>query len=139
MWDKLILTIRIDEPWNGNEELRLPSSRIASKDPESRRARERRISDGWEKNGGIEVETETGKRWVHKAEFELAKRARDMAGITEMDERPDSGPTPDLIEPTNAPDPGITLGFFELWGKHLAVIALAAALAILVVWTLMLK
>ena len=138
-WDKPSLTVKIDEPWNGSEERRLRSSRITSKDKESRRARERRISKGWEENGGVEVETENGTRWVHKAEYELATRAREMAGVIDAGPSSETDRAVEAGQSESPPATDATPGFLELWGKHLAVIAAAAALSALVVWALILK
>ena len=138
-WDKPSLTVRIDEPWNGSVERRLLSRRITSKDRESRRARERRISQGWAENGGVEVETENGTRWVHKAEYELAMRTREMAGVIDGGASSETDRAVEARERESPPAENATPRFLELWGKHLAVIAAAAALTILVVWTLILK
>lgn len=140
-WDKPSLSVRIDEPWNGSEERRLRSSRITSKHTENPRARERRISKGWEENGGVEAETENGTRWVHKAEYELAMRAREMAGVIDTDPSSDTDRAVEARESESESTHAeiATLGFLDLWGKHLAVFVLAAALAVLVVWTLILK
>jgi len=122
--------VQYDEPWlsqprywKGTE-----SDVTVVREPERPADRERRIREGWEKVGFIEV---NGQR-VSAAEAQLADRAREMAGLN----REAAAATP-LADEAPVQDSSVPLppapGFLKRWGAHAAVFVCAALLLAVVV------
>ncbi len=138
----MIVKVRRDEPWlgpAGGDEVSIRAKDIEDRYLEPAGARRDRIRKGWEEHGGIEIETANGPGWVLKEEYELAEKARRMAGAAPVPS-PDGTPPADEVAPAeNAPAPGVSPpGFLSQWGVHLGIAAAATALLALVARTLIL-
>lgn len=144
-WRKPWMTVVLDEPWDPPAERRIRQDDIAEdryREPEH--SRRKRIDEGWKRHGGVQVETEQGLIWVHQEVWELASRARKLAGVSNPASAPEQDAretaTVDVNETLSTPETADAEapGFFALWGTHLAIIAAAVVLLAFVVWTLVL-
>lgn len=138
--------VKIDEPWinpGGDLDKKAYSRRLLKWD-ESYRERPRtwrnRHREGWEKAGYINVGSEEDMFFVSRVEEALATRATDMvdasAPVVPIDDAvPSSGhqATETIAPESTGPS------FFEAWGLHFLIVAVAGCLAGLVVFTLVLK
>lgn len=133
------LLVILDEPWNGSPKRQIRLIKVERHYREPKIERATRIEKGWREHGGVQVETENGLKWVSRDDADLARRARQLAGVDRQADRADS----EVIENGTVEVPVATApsrpGFLRLWGKHLAVTALAAALTALVALTLRFK
>ena len=127
----------LDEPWLPIEQRRLRLSRSDYEEPypEASSTRKRRIDEGWEAHGGIQVDTREGKVWVHKEDADLARRAEEMAAAARGDESAASAtaaqPAGDAVQ-----EP---LGFWTEWGMHVAIIGGAVVLTAVVIWAMLVR
>lgn len=129
----------LDEPWKGRQERQIRLSKIESHYQEGKIERAIRIEEGWRAHDGVQVETENGLKWVSQTEADLAWRARELAGVDRVADRADSEAVQSVAADVPVSRANPRSGFFGLWGKHLAVTAIAAALTALVAWTLRIK
>lgn len=129
------LNVILDEPWLPWDQHKTLIRRDDYEDPypEVSSARNRRIRAGWQENGGIEVDSAEGLIWVHKEEYDLAKRADEIAKAAYADEaQPSMAPTESAQEEDVDP-----LGFWAEWRMHVAIIGGAVVLTALVIWATM--
>ena len=142
--DRLI-RVELDRPWDPGRIRTINRDRIVSIDPESSRARERRIQEGWEALGREQVETTEGMQWLPREEVRFAERARDMAkeelaagdgapvDVTALEfpevELDEAEPAPEIREEDTASFTQEVGTLVDLWGLH-AAIATAGLLAV---------
>jgi len=128
-----------DTPWEpGTVSIR--HSEIAEKGvrPETRRARQRRLREGWIEAGYTEI----NGRYYKDGEVERADEALRMAGVTKDSEPP---PEPDNAPAVESPAPPPTEpvpeaappGFLRQWGLHAALLAGALVLVGVVAKTML--
>ena len=127
------LDVILDEPWLAEHQRyqKLRRSDYEEPRPQISTTRKRRIREGWLANGGVEVETADGAIWISGVEYELARRAEEMAAVAT--DGPESAQNSATIEQSG----GEGLGFLSEWGMHLAIITAAAVLSALVIWITM--
>ncbi|HPO17343.1 MAG TPA: hypothetical protein PLI09_28180 [Candidatus Hydrogenedentes bacterium] len=104
--------------------------------------RKTRLEKGWENAGYvfIEVMENGGKvsRPILKTELELAERARAMAETLEQELHPPAPVNGSDTDPEPAP-PAPKPGFLQIWGAHVALLALGLILLALILKFLLLK
>lgn len=146
--DDRLIRLELDRPWDPGRIRTINRDRIVSIDPESSRARERRIQEGWEALGREQVETTEGKQWLPRDEVRFAERARGMAleeleagkgapvDVTALEfpelELDEAEPAPEIREEETAPFTQEVAALVEFWGLH-AAIAIAGLLAVTVI------
>ncbi|MBX7255799.1 MAG: hypothetical protein K1Y02_05520 [Candidatus Hydrogenedentes bacterium] len=79
--------------------------------------------------GNVKVQTSSGEIWVNAHEFELAKRATQMAEERLKRSKPTEITESTESEPVVLTEPAPSPGFLKLWGGH---IALAAGVVLLI-------
>ena len=133
--DRPQLRVIVDEPWlpRDQRERRIWRNRYEGHYEQKPGPRTHRIRKGWEKNGGIEIDSAEGPIWVHKQEYELAQRAEEIAAAAYADEAPPSTAPPEPAQEEDA----APLGFWAEWRIHVAIIGAAVVLAALVIWATM--
>lgn len=140
-FDKDIFVVREDKPWA----MSVPQRSVFKRDVKGyyrpgAAELEAYYAQGWKANGGIRIDTSDGPMWVFEEEYNLAKRAAEMAEANEAEWRAaliQESPTRDRAQsslPDDAPRP-----FGQLWGAHVAVLTLGLGLSGLVVWFLILE
>jgi len=131
------LSVSLNEPWLSldEREQRIRRSDIQDPYPELSSTQARRIAEGWAAAGGVEVETPTGKKWVHEEEYELAQRAQSLAKSAYAEERPVRAQS--AIAPLEASSP--SPDFFMRWGLHILIIMVTIALSAVVGWATMVR
>ncbi len=135
--DERLIRLELDRPWDPGRIRTINRDRIISIDPESQRARERRIREGWEGLGRVQTETAEGRQWLPRDEVRFAERAREMAlaergalrgapadvtalGFPEL-ELDEAEPAPEIREEeTNFTQEMAVLA--NLWGLHAAIV-----------------
>lgn len=117
--------VEVDEPWNARRFEVVVESEVTEATREWRQATEQRIKKGWEAAGFVLI---NGGVPVSARQFELAQRARKMAGIDPPDEGNEiQAAVPENsvpAEPTASPPPG----FFQQWGAHIGLLLVAVLL-----------
>ncbi|MFP4190671.1 MAG: hypothetical protein ACLFU6_01235 [Candidatus Hydrogenedentota bacterium] len=144
--DERLIRLELDRPWDPGRIRTINRDRIVSIDPESSRARERRIQQGWEALGREQVETTEGKQWLPREEVRFAERAREMArerfeeaegapaDVTALEfpegELEEAEPAPEIREENDtAPFTQEVAALVDLWGLHAAIV-IAGLLAV---------
>ena len=126
--------VELDMPWAPvNKREMLPQSSVVSATPERPTATLKRIEKGWDEAGYVLVNDSIP---VLKEKYELAQRARQMAGL-------DGAEGEQAVETSGADVAGAVTteprvapplpGFFEQWGAHIGLLLVAVLLTGLVV------
>ena len=135
---KSFLTVYSDEPWLPIDKRRQSIRRddIVEHYPDIPSSRKRRLSEGWEAHGGIEVDTPDGKKWVFQEDYDFAQRATELAKAAYS--------TP--IRPTESPvfdqskeEQPISVGFWKQWWLHGAIALATIALSVGAICATMLR
>jgi len=131
-----VYRLTLDTPWAPGEKY-FADAQIREFVPERLDQRQKRIKEGWDKQGYVLVED----RPIPKREMELAQRARQMAGVEVTDKRalpppienalPESSPSESDAEPPSN-------GIVARWGLHAAILILGAVLLAVVMRTMIL-
>ena len=143
--DDRLIRLELDRPWDPGRIRTINRDRIVSIDPESSRARDRRIREGWEALGREQVQTTEGKQWLPREEVRFAQRARAMAreereagegapvDVTALEfpevELDEAEPAPEIREEDTASFTQDMAILIDLWGLH-AAISVAGLLAV---------
>lgn len=133
--------VEVDEPWNPRRFEVVVESEVTEATREWRQATEQRIKKGWEAAGYVLLD---GGVPVSAAQFELAKRAREMAGVDAPEgvdaggdvEAEASGAEASGAEGVVTTEPASgapASGFFDRWGAHIGLLLVAVLLTGLVV------
>jgi hypothetical protein len=126
--------VEVDEPWNPRVWTGKRSS-VTGERRERPSAREQRIKEGYEQHGYAQV----NGRFVPKAEVDLAKRARAMAGLEAPAENVAAPPPPvKVITPSDGTIPDLPPpSVLKRWAPHAGLVVVAALLLLLVGRTLL--
>jgi len=130
-----VVRVELDEPWNPHQWKMIAVKDLAEKPvPERPSVTAQRLEEGWKNAGYVLVNGMP----VLKEKFELAQRARTMAGLNSANEaqEPDPAETGAVPAGAVATEPGAAPplpGFFEQWGGHIGLIVVAVLLLWLVV------
>ncbi|MCX5772642.1 MAG: hypothetical protein NTZ09_20550 [Candidatus Hydrogenedentes bacterium] len=127
--------VELDKPWaQGPQWEMIAQSSVVSATPERQSATIKRLQKGWNEAGFVLV----NHLPVPKDKYELAQRARQMAGLDGGE-----GEQAEAVETSGADvagavatDPAATPplpGFFEQWGAHIGLLLVAVLLTGLVV------
>lgn len=138
-FDKDIFTVSEEKPWAGPRTTRtIRKKDVLGRYRPVKAELEAYFAEGWKANGGIQIDTPHGKRWVFEEEYKLAQRAAEMARANEAEKAVEIVPTE--ISETNSTEPAErTFSFGQLWGAHVAVLSLGLGLSGLVTWFLIIE
>lgn len=125
----------VDEPWNRSaQKVKLYREKIESVSEESEVSRKGRIDRAWEDSGnGVEIETETGKKWVFKTDLTLAQRALDAGRAREVA----AAEIPvEAVETIDATPVGgdVSRGGILQWWRHGLIVLGTGFFGFLIVW-----
>lgn len=127
----------LDRPWDATAAQGPPLTLIRQNitpRAEPKQQREIRLKRGWTDAGYIFVDTPAGDHPVLEKEQKLAQRAAAMAETVEAELA-----AKNAVQPARAPTAPETLGFWKLWGPHLAILVVGLSLTTLVVKSLVLE
>lgn len=129
------INVRLDQPWAGSPNERVDVGAVDRANSLRERPSEwrQRHERNWTERGYVDLDDSDAYYWVPKSELALAQRARDMAAVEpEIVGAAPAGATG--AERASNVTPAERVGFFALWGTHIAVVAGALALMAAAVW-----